>query len=144
MLSATSRHAQKLAISSSSPPPQRPPPGTLRGRVQMHEEDEEGGATRRAAFGSACCVWGHRRHLQTSHHRAYWLTPTRAASVLRPCCRGLIYPSQLMGLARFGAVAGGVVLWATHPYGKLAVAYCDLSLLSCAYRGWETERKAPM
>jgi len=37
--------------------------------------------------------------------------------VQRNLSRGLIYPSQLMGLARFGAVAGGVVLWATHPYG---------------------------
>ena len=35
--------------------------------------------------------------------------------------RTLLFPQQLMGFARFGAVAGGVVLWATHPHGTAHV-----------------------
>eukprot|EP00287_Rhodomonas_sp_CCMP768_P007245 CAMPEP_0196736286 /NCGR_PEP_ID=MMETSP1091-20130531/14402_1 /TAXON_ID=302021 /ORGANISM="Rhodomonas sp., Strain CCMP768" /LENGTH=61 /DNA_ID=CAMNT_0042079997 /DNA_START=110 /DNA_END=295 /DNA_ORIENTATION=- len=38
-------------------------------------------------------------------------------TVLNTQTRKVMPKTQVLGLVRYGAVAGGVLLWATHPYG---------------------------
>eukprot|EP00293_Proteomonas_sulcata_P007802 CAMPEP_0184294346 /NCGR_PEP_ID=MMETSP1049-20130417/5560_1 /TAXON_ID=77928 /ORGANISM="Proteomonas sulcata, Strain CCMP704" /LENGTH=76 /DNA_ID=CAMNT_0026602597 /DNA_START=49 /DNA_END=279 /DNA_ORIENTATION=+ len=42
---------------------------------------------------------------------------TTLMTVANNQARKVLFPAQLAGLARYGCVAGGAVLWFTHPYG---------------------------
>ena len=122
VLSAKSPAMARTCHILSEPPPLPTNAGTLRGRGRMHEGGRRRGmrlaappSGPHAAFGFTAATSGRATTGRTDGRR-----PVRK---MYPCRRGLIYPSQLMGFARFGAVAGGVVLWATHPYGK--PVFCD-------------------